>query len=122
MNVRRLKRLAFALAVATSIPAIAQKQPETPNPAPTTPVPAAPQPTPANSPANGTGTPTVTLPTTLPGTPQTSPAIPNPRAFNTIIKGAERLDGFFALYRKDNPVAGGCYNAAADAWSVPCIK
>ena len=93
MKVERLPRLALAVALAVSAPAFAQKQPATP-PTP---------PAPNGQPANGTAA-TVTLPTTLPGTPQTSPAIPNPRAFSTVIRDAQKLDGFFTLYQKDERV------------------
>ena len=92
MKVERLSRIAFAAAVAFAAPAFAQKPASTP-----------PEPKPATQPANGTGA-TVTLPTTLPGTPQTTPAIPNPRAFASVIKGANKLDGFFTLYQKDEKV------------------
>jgi hypothetical protein len=92
MKVERLSRIAFAVAVAFAAPAFAQKPASTP-----------PEPKPAAQPANGTGA-TVTLPTTLPGTPQTTPAIPNPRAFASVIKDTKKLDGFFTLYQKDEKV------------------
>ena len=65
---------ALAVAVAVGAPAYAQQPAATP---PAAPPPAATPP--SAQPANGTSG-TVNLPTTLPGTPQTSPAIPNPRA------------------------------------------
>ena len=88
MKVERLTRIAAFVAVALAAPAYAQDAAATP---------------PEPKPANGTGA-TVTLPTTLPGTPQTSPAIPNPRAFASVIKEAQRLEGFFTLYQKDEKV------------------
>jgi len=84
---------ALAVAVAFGAPAYAQKPAATP-PAATPP---------SAQPANGTAG-TVSLPTTLPGTPQTSPAIPNPRAFNTVVRDAKALPGFFTLYQKDEKV------------------
>jgi hypothetical protein len=93
MRIPRIHRLALALAaVAFAVPAYAQK--------PVSPAPPSPS---AEQPANGTGA-TATLPTTLPGTPQTSPSIPNPRAFVTVVRDARALDGFFTLYRKDEKV------------------
>src|SRR5207253_4218534 len=67
------------------------------------PAPAQPVPTPTPAPANGAHA-TVQLPTTLPGTPQTSPPIPNPRAFASVAKDAQVLPGLFALYEKDDRV------------------
>lgn len=61
------------------------------------------QPEPKQAPAAASGT-TVALPTTLPGTPQSSPPIPNPRAFASVIRGAKVLPGYFTLYRKDEKV------------------
>jgi hypothetical protein len=55
-------------------------------------------------PSNGNSTATVNLPTTLPGTPQTTPAIPNPRAFATVVKDAVALPGLFPLYQKEEKV------------------
>ena len=97
MNVPRLSRLATLVAAAclSAVPALAQKPASTP---PASTPPAAPQP------ANGTAATTVTLPTTLPGTPQTSPAIPNPRAFASVIREAQAIPGFFTLYQKDDKV------------------
>jgi hypothetical protein len=92
MKAERLTRIAVAFAVAFAAPALAQKPASTP-----------PEPKPAAQPANGTGA-TVTLPTTLPGTPQTSPAIPNARAFASVIKDTQKLEGFFTLYQKDEKV------------------
>jgi hypothetical protein len=63
-----------------------------------------PSPAPGTAPANGTAGTTVTLPTTLPGTPQTSPAIPNPRAFASVIKDAKAIPGHFTLYQKEDRV------------------
>jgi nitroreductase len=84
---------ALAVAVAFGAPAYAQKPAATP-PAATPP---------SAQPANGNAG-TVNLPTTLPGTPQTSPAIPNPRAFNSVVRDAKALPGFFTLYQKEEKV------------------
>lgn len=56
------------------------------------------------APPSAQATPTVALPTTLPGTPQSSPPVPSPRAFNTVIREAKSLPGFFTLYEKDEKV------------------
>ena len=93
MKVECLSRTALAVALAFAAPAFAQKPASTP---------VEPKP-PVSQPANGAGG-TVTLPTTLPGTPQTTPAIPNPRAFASVIKEAKRQDGYFTLYQKDDKV------------------
>ncbi len=44
------------------------------------------------------------VPTTLPGTPQTSPPIPQPRPFKDVIKDAKEIPGYFNLYEKDEKV------------------
>jgi len=86
---------AVAIAVGSSS-AFAQKPAQTPNPpAPQPAQPAQPQPPVAA---------TVQLPSTLPGTPQQSPAVPNPRAFDHIIKDAKVFPGLFTLYEKDEKV------------------
>ncbi len=84
----------FALATAA---AHAQQPAQTPPP------PTPPNPGPAAPPANAAAA-TVNLPTTLPGTPQTSPPVPSPRAFATVIREARLLPGFFSLYEKDEKV------------------
>jgi hypothetical protein len=71
--------------------ALAQKPAQTPPSAP--PAPTAPQ-----------ATPTMALPTTLPGTPQSTPPVPSPRAFATVIRDATAMPGFFTLYQKDEKV------------------
>ena len=87
--VSRLSVLAAALALA--LPAAAQKQ---------TPA----EPAPKTGQQGGAHATTVTLPTTLPGTPQSSPPIPNPRAFAQVIKGSKELPGYFTLFEKDEKV------------------
>ena len=77
---------ALALAIGLSTFASAQGPGPTPVPTPT------PAPQAAPAPA-GTST--------LPGTPQTSPPIPQPRPFGDVIKGATELPGYFTLYEKD---------------------
>jgi Met-zincin/Domain of unknown function (DUF5117) len=81
---------ASALALGTSGFSPAQ-QPAPPGPAP------APQSAPpAAAAASGA--------TTLPGTPQTSPPIPQPRPFSEVVRGAKELPGYFTLYEKDEKV------------------
>ncbi|HEX7559072.1 MAG TPA: zinc-dependent metalloprotease, partial [Usitatibacter sp.] len=80
---------ALALAIGLSTFASAQGPGPTPVPTPT------PAPQAAPAPA-GTST--------LPGTPQTSPPIPQPRPFGDVIKGATELPGYFTLYEKDEKV------------------
>jgi hypothetical protein len=48
--------------------------------------------------------PTVQLPTTLPGTPQTSPAVPSPRSFASVTRDAQAIPGYFTLYEKEDRV------------------
>ena len=86
--------LLAAVALAFAAPALAQKPAQTPPAAPPAP----------SAPPSAHATPTVALPTTLPGTPQSSPAVPSPRAFNTVIRDAKALPGFFTLYQKDEKV------------------
>ena len=96
MNLYRLPAQllpALALAFATSA-ALAQKPAQTPPSSP-------PQPPAPHAPA---ATSTVTLPTTLPGTPQSSPPLPSPRAFAFVIREAKALPGLFTLYEKDEKV------------------
>ncbi len=85
---------ALVLAIGTGA-AFAQKPAQTPPPT-SPPQPSAPQVPAATS--------TVALPTTLPGTPQTSPPLPSPRAFASVIREAKALPGFFTLYEKDEKV------------------
>ncbi|MGZ5100392.1 MAG: zinc-dependent metalloprotease [Usitatibacter sp.] len=63
---------------------------------------------PASPPAPAAGGPqstaTVSLPTTLPGTPQAVPAVPSPRPFESVVRDARELPGFFTLYEKDEHV------------------
>ena len=93
----RLSTLVAAVAFAVgSSSALAQKPAQTPNP----PAPSPAQPAQPSPPVAAT----VQLPSTLPGTPQQSPAVPNPRAFDTIVKDAKVIPGLFTLYEKDEKV------------------
>ncbi|MEO5677383.1 MAG: zinc-dependent metalloprotease [Usitatibacter sp.] len=74
---------------------LAQKPAQTPPPS------SPPQPSAPHAPA---ATSTVALPTTLPGTPQSSPPLPSPRAFASVIRDAKALPGFFTLYEKEEKV------------------
>ncbi len=85
---------ALVLALGTSA-AFAQKPAQTPPPS------SPPQPSGQQAPAP---TATVALPTTLPGTPQSSPPVPSPRAFASVIREAKALPGYFTLYEKDEKV------------------
>ena len=87
-----LHRILFASLVATAVAAnAAQHKPRTPEPAP--------------QPAQGAPvTPTVNLPTTLPGTPQESPKVPSPKPFEAVTQGAKEIPGYFTLYEKDAKV------------------
>ncbi len=88
-----------AVVLAACVPvAFAQKPAQTPPPQ-TPPAPTTPQ----SQPAPAT-TSTVQLPTTLPGTPQSTPPVPSPRAFATVTKDAEEHNGFFTLFEKDDRV------------------
>ncbi|HUP29343.1 MAG TPA: zinc-dependent metalloprotease [Usitatibacter sp.] len=92
---------AIALALGAGV-SFAQKTPSQPTPtSPPGPVPNPSTPAPQASPPV---TPTVQLPSTLPGTPQASPAVPSPRSFEMIIKDAQAMPGFFPLYEKDEKV------------------
>ena len=93
MKVARLTVMltALALALGTSV-SFAQKTPSQPTP-----------PTPAPQ-ASAPVTPTVQLPSTLPGTPQAAPAVPSPRSFEMIVMDAQVMPGFFPLYEKDEKV------------------
>jgi hypothetical protein len=96
---RRHAKLLPALLLALTTGAFAQKPAQTPPPqSPPAPGPA---PTAPQAPA---ATATVTLPTTLPGTPQHSQPVPSPRAFATVIRDAKAMPGFFTLYEKDEKV------------------
>jgi hypothetical protein len=107
----RTKTLVVAMMLAMGA---AYAQPTPPGPAPTptptpgpnptpvpTPGPHPAPPAPQSSPPTGT---TALVPTTLPGTPQTSPAIPSPRAFKDIVKDAKEIPGYFNLYEKEEKV------------------
>ncbi len=105
--------LASAIAIVFGAGSLSQAQPTppTPTPAPTpapgpTPAPPGPGPTPP-APAPQSSPPaaaTLAVPTTLPGTPQTSPPIPQAKPFNEVVKGAHELPGYFNLYQKDEKV------------------
>jgi len=60
-----------------------------------------PPPAPQSSPPTGT---TAVVPTTLPGTPQTSPAIPAAKPFKDVVKDAKEIPGYFTLYEKEEKV------------------
>ncbi len=93
MNSFRSKFLIAAVALAIASGAFAQQPTPTPTPTPTPPAPQ----------SSPTGT-TAVVPVTLPGTPQTSPAIPSPRPFKDIVKDAKEISGFFTLYEKEEKV------------------
>ena len=97
MKLSHRSKLLPALVLAIGTAHAAGKPAQTPPPA--SPPPAAP---PASSAPAATGT--VTLPTTLPGTPQTTPPLPSPRAFASVIRDAKLLPGFFNLYERDEKV------------------
>jgi len=86
---------AVLVALGTSGAALAQRPAQTP-PQPT-PTPPAPQ---QQAPVQ----PTVQLPTTLPGTPQNTPAQPQPRPFDSVVREATEIPGFFTLYEKEDRV------------------
>ena len=92
---------AIALALGTSA-SFAQKTPS--QPTPTSPPGPVPNPTAPAPQASAPVTPTVQLPSTLPGTPQAAPAVPSPRSFEMIVKDAQAMPGFFPLYEKDEKV------------------
>lgn len=87
-----------ALALGTSLPGFAQKQTPTSPPGPV-PMPG----TPASQASNPV-TPIVTLPSTLPGTPQSLPSVPAPRPFDAVIRDAKVMPGYFPLYEKEDKV------------------
>jgi hypothetical protein len=98
--------LVSAIAWALASGALAQQPTPTPTPVPTptpapTPGPHPAPPAPQSSAPTGT---TSVVPTTLPGTPQTSPAIPSPKPFKEVIRDAKEMPGFFTLYEKDEKV------------------
>jgi len=97
LHLRRKQILPAVVLAACVSAAFAQKPAQTPPPQ--TP----PAPTPTNQPAPAT-TSTVQLPTTLPGTPQSTPPVPSPRAFATLIKDTQELPGYFTLHEKDDRV------------------
>jgi uncharacterized protein DUF4953/uncharacterized protein DUF5117 len=86
---------AVLVALGTSGAALAQRPAQTP-PQPT-PTPPAPQ---QQAPVQ----PTVQLPTTLPGTPQNTPQQPQPRPFESVVREATEIPGFFTLYQKEDRV------------------
>ncbi|HEX4780887.1 MAG TPA: zinc-dependent metalloprotease [Usitatibacter sp.] len=104
-----LRRAALASAVAFAFGAFAQGPAPTPPPGPAPapqpqppgPGPTPPGPAPQVSPATAA---VVSVPTTLPGTPQTSPAIPAAKPFAEVVKGAKELPGYFNLYEKEEKV------------------
>ena len=89
---------ALILAIGVSGPAFAQKAQTPPQPAPAPKEPKDPK---EQQPA---ATPTVQLPTTLPGTPQAVPHAPAPRPFDSVVREATEIPGFFTLYQKDDKV------------------
>ncbi|HUQ27928.1 MAG TPA: zinc-dependent metalloprotease [Usitatibacter sp.] len=109
----RSKALAAAVMLAMSAGAFAQQPtPTPPGPTPTptpgpsptpapTPGPHPAPPAPQSSPPTGT---TAVVPTTLPGTPQASPAIPATKPFKDVVKDTKEIPGFFNLYEKDEKV------------------
>ena len=101
---RRLSILlpAVAFAVGTSFGAYAQKP--TPSSPTSPPVPVPNPASPPNPQASPPTTPTVQLPTTLPGTPQSSPSVPSPRPFDAVIRDAKVMPGFFTLYEREEKV------------------
>jgi len=96
LQLRRIQLLPAVVLAAAVTAAFAQKPAQTPPPQ-TPPAPTAPQTQPAT-------TSTVQLPTTLPGTPQSTPPVPSPRAFASVTKEAHELEGYFTLYEKDDRV------------------
>jgi hypothetical protein len=106
----RSKVLIAAVVLAMGMSAFAQGPSPTPTPTPTpAPTPNPPPgpgphpapPAPQSSPPTGT---TSVVPTTLPGTPQSTPAIPAPRPFKDVIKGAKEIPGYFTLYEREEKV------------------
>ena len=94
---RHAQLLPAALLAFGSATAFAQKPAQTPPPS-TPPAPTAP------GPQEPAATATMHLPTTLPGTPQSTPPVPSPRAFASVIREAKVLPGHFTLYEKDDKV------------------
>jgi hypothetical protein len=106
----RSKVLIAAVVLAMGMSAFAQGPSPTPTPTPTpAPTPNPPPgpgphpapPAPQSSPPTGT---TSVVPTTLPGTPQSTPAIPAPRPFKDVIKDAKEIPGYFTLYEREEKV------------------
>jgi hypothetical protein len=106
----RSKVMIAAVVLAMGMSAFAQGPSPTPTPTPTpAPTPNPPPgpgphpapPAPQSSPPTGT---TSVVPTTLPGTPQSTPAIPAPRPFKDVIKDAKEIPGYFTLYEREEKV------------------
>jgi len=88
---------ALVVAAGTSGVAFAQKAQTPPAPTPPAPSPSPQQQQPAAQ-------PTVQLPTTLPGTPQKTEHAPAPRPFESVVREATEIPGYFTLYQKDEKV------------------
>src|SRR3954470_16773330 len=69
-----------------------------------TPTPPAPAPSPSPQQQQPAAQPTVQLPTTLPGTPQKTEHAPAPRPFESDVREATEIPGYFTLYQKDEKV------------------
>jgi hypothetical protein len=86
---------AFIVAAAASAPAFAQLAQTPAHP---------PAPAPAPKEQQPATTPTVQLPTTLPGTPQRTEHAPAPRPFESVVREATEIPGYFTLYQRDDKV------------------
>ncbi|HET9580205.1 MAG TPA: zinc-dependent metalloprotease [Usitatibacter sp.] len=99
-SILRTTKLLPALIIAFGTSAMAADKP--------VPAQTPPQPTPAPAPApkdqQPATQPTVQLPTTLPGTPQNTPHTPAPRPFDSVVREATEIPGYFTLYQKDEKV------------------
>ncbi len=109
MNVKANTRLALMipaaiLALGVSLPGFGQKQPTPPaGPATSPPGPVTPPVAPAPQGAQ-TVTPTVAVPSAMPGAAPSSPSSPMPRPFDAVIRDAKLLPGYFPLYEKEDRV------------------
>jgi hypothetical protein len=86
---------AFIVAAAVSAPAFAQLAQTPAHP---------PAPAPAPKEQQPAAQPTVQLPTTLPGTPQRTEHAPAPRPFESVVREATEIPGYFTLYQRDDKV------------------
>ncbi|HXF80245.1 MAG TPA: zinc-dependent metalloprotease [Usitatibacter sp.] len=95
--------IALAFAAGAQGPAPQTPPGPTPGPAPQPPGPGPnpPGPAPQSSPTTAA---VVNVPTTLPGTPQTSPAIPAAKPFAEVVKGAKEMPGYFNLFEREEKV------------------